>query len=743
MSKIVYFCTPDRGHFEPTLSVVHALIRRGHEVIYYAFDEFREEIENTGASYVSCDAFLEPLELTPKQVLSLSTNITDSFPKLADITLAMDPVLCEAFTASRPDCIIADTHAIWGKSIAIKMKIPYVCSMTCFAMNRYSSRLMRTTPSKKFLHSISKSISLLSLRKLQENGYPIQNMEVLLPDDGVSTTLVYSSRGFHPASETFSDNYHFIGFQIYNDESVPIEREQHKLIYVSMGSLNNMKDFYRTCVEAFRGQNINVVMSTGRGFPPTELGVLPGNIFVRSWVDQKVALQNADLFICHSGMSSVNESLYYGVPMLLFPQTVEQRGISKRVVELKCGTVLHKDDMITMRNAAKNILENDSFCRNAEWVSGSLRQKGGIEEAIGVIEGEIAKDDVRRRQLAEIAFKKQAARDLEEAKVLARSVLLREKAESEIDQELKMATQSLAESVREIESRNKTGVFSTDTGRISSEEIMEQLKHSSPETKIFDSQNVLSSGNESTPAMPFDALQRLTESSFSEQEAAISDIQENETTASDTDDNTSGFDMNDTASELKSDGTASELRSDGTASELRSDRNNTELRSDDSISGFGAHDNNSGFRLDDNSSGAHPYHAGVSDPGTDAASEKAGNTHTENKSRKKHDETKAGKNKKKKKDEKTDKTGKSTGKPTGKSNEKSSEKKKSADNISPGSVSSEIVKKKKKKKNKDSEKPKKQKIRRKVNIEDPDRFKAAVIKDMKDAFWNKRYDDEE
>ncbi len=100
--------------------------------------------------------------------------------------------------------------------------------------------------------------------------------------------------------------------------------------------------------------------------------------------------------------------------------------------------------------------------------------------------------------------------------------------------------------------------------------------------------------------------------------------------------------------------------------------------------------------MDDNSSGAHPYHAGVSDPGTDAASEKAGNTHTENKSRKKHDETKAGKNKKKKK-----------------------------------------------KKNKDSEKPKKQKIRRKVNIEDPDRFKAAVIKDMKDAFWNKRYDDEE
>ena len=452
MSKIVYFCSPDFGHAEPTLMLVKELIRRGHEVIYYGFDEYREYIENTGASYISCDKYLRSFSLTPRQILALSEDVTEVFPRLAEITLAMDQYLCDSFTESRPDCIIADTAAIWGKAIAIKLKIPYVCSMTSFALNRYSSRLMRATPGRKLVQTVSKTMSMRALHKLQENGYPIQNMNVLLPDDGISKTLVFSSRGFHPASETFSDNYQFVGFQL-SVPPVSVDREASKLIYISMGCYNNMKDFYRVCVEAFRGQNVNVVMSTARSFPPNELGTLPGNIYARSWVDQKVALQNADLFICPSGMSSVNESLYFGVPMLLFPQTTEQRGISRRVVELKCGTVLHKDDMITIRNAAQNILENDSFRKNAAWVSDTFRLSGGGEEAADIIEQEIRKDDKRRRKLALIAAKKQAARDLEEAKVLAKRALRREKEETEIEQEMALAMEILAESVREIESQ--------------------------------------------------------------------------------------------------------------------------------------------------------------------------------------------------------------------------------------------------------------------------------------------------
>ncbi len=42
-------------------------------------------------------------------------------------------------------------------------------------------------------------------------------------------------------------------------------------------------------------------------------------------------------------MNSVNESLYYGVPMVLFPQHSEQRMVAKRVVHLGAGIMLKED----------------------------------------------------------------------------------------------------------------------------------------------------------------------------------------------------------------------------------------------------------------------------------------------------------------------------------------------------------------------------------------------------------------
>lgn len=58
--RVLWFCIPAYGHTNPTIEVVRELVRRGHEVRYYSFEEFRERIEGTGATFVSCDAFLPP-----------------------------------------------------------------------------------------------------------------------------------------------------------------------------------------------------------------------------------------------------------------------------------------------------------------------------------------------------------------------------------------------------------------------------------------------------------------------------------------------------------------------------------------------------------------------------------------------------------------------------------------------------------------------------------------------------------
>ncbi len=58
-----------------------------------------------------------------------------------------------------------------------------------------------------------------------------------------------------------------------------------------------------------------------------------------------------DVFVTHSGMNSVNESLYYGVPMVLFPQHSEQRMVAKRVVHLGAGIMLKRINQKVLKSS--------------------------------------------------------------------------------------------------------------------------------------------------------------------------------------------------------------------------------------------------------------------------------------------------------------------------------------------------------------------------------------------------------
>ena len=44
MSKIAFFCIPAWGHTNPTVEVVRALTRQGHQVRYYSFTPFRKKM---------------------------------------------------------------------------------------------------------------------------------------------------------------------------------------------------------------------------------------------------------------------------------------------------------------------------------------------------------------------------------------------------------------------------------------------------------------------------------------------------------------------------------------------------------------------------------------------------------------------------------------------------------------------------------------------------------------------------
>ena len=115
MSKIVFFCIPAYGHTNPTLGVVRELIAQGHEVLYYSYDTMREPIEAAGASFVSCNAYDAQQLLSPKDGERLGKDLAFSTHILVDTTLALDNAILSDMRALAPDCIVADSMALWGK----------------------------------------------------------------------------------------------------------------------------------------------------------------------------------------------------------------------------------------------------------------------------------------------------------------------------------------------------------------------------------------------------------------------------------------------------------------------------------------------------------------------------------------------------------------------------------------------------------------------------------------------------
>lgn len=386
MATIVFFCIPAHGHTNPTLNVVWELTARGHRVVYYSYDDFREKIEGAGAEFVSCNGYDAQLGLTREEGAKIGADMALSTRVLVDTTLSLDGPVCKAMERLRPDCIVADSMAVWGKAVARKLGIPYVCSTTTFAFNRESAKIMP--------HSLKETVSMVTsmgkvnaqVKRLQQAGYPVKSILDLIGSDETVPTVVYTSPLFQPCAQSFPKHFAFVGPSIRPARS-KIEKTEKKLVYISMGTVNNdMLPLYRACIQAVKGSNWQVILSVGDQVEVKALGALPENVSAFPVVDQIAVLEQADVFLTHCGMNSASEGLYFGVPLVTLPQTSEQGGVAARAEQLGAGLRLKKTTPEAIRSVLETVMNTPSYRENAVKISGSFRACGGAKAAADCIE---------------------------------------------------------------------------------------------------------------------------------------------------------------------------------------------------------------------------------------------------------------------------------------------------------------------------------------------------------------------
>lgn len=384
--KIAWFCIPAHGHTNPTLGVVKELTDAGHEVFYFSFEMFQEKIEQAGAHFIGCDGY--DFEMEDKgNADRVGKDKVFATELLVSSTLALDEMTTEKINEIKPDIIVSDSVAFWGKLVAMKHGIPYVSSTTTFAFNRYSAKYMKETPWSIIKMLLGMPRINKQIKRLREKSYPVKGILDIVQNDNETDTIVYTSKYFQPCSETFSDRYHFIGPSIRASKE-PYVKTAEKTVYISMGTVNQNKEFYRNCIEALSKTDWQVILSMGTN--REHFTNLPDNIQVYESVDQMAVLSIADVFITHCGMNSASEGLFFQVPLVLFPQTPEQGAVARRTEELGAGVQLQSISEEAIIVALKKVLSNPSYKENAVKISESFHASGGVTEARGFLEGIVA-----------------------------------------------------------------------------------------------------------------------------------------------------------------------------------------------------------------------------------------------------------------------------------------------------------------------------------------------------------------
>ncbi len=373
--RILFTSTGGAGHLQPLLPYADALVRRGHDVRVAAPNSVAAVLEKAGLRHVMLD---DPAPDAMKAVMgrldaasgdaAYAVGIQELFYGIQARSAL--PGVQAAIKAWRPDLLVREASEAAGAIAAAAVGVPHV-------------RVDVHNPEVEALFVRLGAGPVDELRKLA--GLP--------PDGGAALRA-------EPVFTAFPEALDGTGrqrqpFRVRTDAPKAMERgDAVPFVYITFGTiagrLPKSQAAYRTALAAVADLPVRALLTLGPVMPRAELGAIPANVTVETYVPQAEVWPKACAALCHGGAGTVLGALAAGVPLVVAPLFADQPANARSVDAAGAGIAVVDGTADALRTALQSVLTEPAYRLKARQIADEIAGLNSIEAAADAMLGMVA-----------------------------------------------------------------------------------------------------------------------------------------------------------------------------------------------------------------------------------------------------------------------------------------------------------------------------------------------------------------
>ncbi|WP_432510146.1 glycosyltransferase [Kineococcus sp. SYSU DK001] len=407
MASVLLTSLPAQGHLGPVLAVAAGLAERGHRVRVLTGAGFRGQVEAAGVRFVELppEAFVHPEDLDrpiPGGPRGVGVALEHVFvrrtgPQFAAVQRALaaeptDVVVTELlFMGAYP--LLASTQRPRVVLLGISPlpvrgggTAPYGLGLTPARgpLTRARNALLSAVVDR-VLFARPERVLAQEFQRLTGTSLDVSLFDLPLRTDAV---VQLCPPGLEYPRPGLGVPIHFAGPLPVLPRGLPEPPwwadldAGRPVVHVTQGTVANT-DLRRLVLPALRAladRPVLVVVSTG-GRPVEDVGPVPANARVSTFLDYARFLPRIDALVTNGGYGTVNLALAHGVPLVVSGRTEDKAEVGARVAWSGAGIDLRTDRPPPQRlsDAVGRVLTEPGFARAAGRLRAQIETAGGLD----------------------------------------------------------------------------------------------------------------------------------------------------------------------------------------------------------------------------------------------------------------------------------------------------------------------------------------------------------------------------